>query len=93
LNGTVTVRGQERARPPIPSSPRRQTVDPCNKVKLRQVFLLLFVVLLGQATIAADQPAPQSIILASILRAGEHGSAAWQAPPAVARGSARQRFG
>jgi tungstate transport system substrate-binding protein len=34
-------------------------------VKLRQIFLLLFVVLLGQATIAAEQPAPQSIILAS----------------------------
>jgi carbon-monoxide dehydrogenase large subunit len=32
LNGTVTARGQERARPPIPSTPRRQTVDPCNKV-------------------------------------------------------------
>jgi ParB-like chromosome segregation protein Spo0J len=31
LNGTVTVRGQERAHPPIPSTPRRQITDPCNK--------------------------------------------------------------
>jgi hypothetical protein len=31
LNGTVTVRGQERAHPPIPSTPRRQMTDPCNK--------------------------------------------------------------
>lgn len=34
-------------------------------MRLRQIFLLLFVVLFGHATIAADQPAPQSIILAS----------------------------
>src|SRR6266851_2313634 len=27
-----TVRGQERAPPPIPSTPRRQTINPCNKV-------------------------------------------------------------
>src|SRR5580692_12984339 len=34
-------------------------------MKLRQLFLLLFVVLLGRVTIAAEQPASQSIILAS----------------------------
>jgi tungstate transport system substrate-binding protein len=34
-------------------------------MKLRQLSLLLFVVLLGHATIAAEQLAPQSIILAS----------------------------
>jgi tetratricopeptide (TPR) repeat protein len=27
----VTVRGQGRAHPPIPSTPRRQITDPCNK--------------------------------------------------------------
>jgi ABC-type dipeptide/oligopeptide/nickel transport system permease subunit len=31
LNGTVTVRRQERAHPPIPSTPRRQITDLCNK--------------------------------------------------------------
>jgi tungstate transport system substrate-binding protein len=34
-------------------------------MKLHQIFLLLFVALLGHAAIAAEQPAPQSIILAS----------------------------
>jgi tungstate transport system substrate-binding protein len=34
-------------------------------MKLRQLFPLLFVVLLGRATIAAERQAPQSIILAS----------------------------
>jgi len=34
-------------------------------MKLQQFFPLLFVALLGHATIAAEQPAPQSIILAS----------------------------
>jgi tungstate transport system substrate-binding protein len=34
-------------------------------MKPRQIFLLLFVVLFGHATIAAEPPAPQSIILAS----------------------------
>ena len=34
-------------------------------MKLRQFFPLLFVALLGHATIAAGQPAAQSIILAS----------------------------
>ena len=33
--------------------------------KLRKLSLLVFVVLLGHATIAAEQPVPQSIILAS----------------------------
>jgi hypothetical protein len=31
-----TVRGQERAPPPTPSTPRRQTINPCNKVQHRQ---------------------------------------------------------
>jgi hypothetical protein len=35
LKGTVTVRGQERAHPPIPSTPRRQITDPCNKAASR----------------------------------------------------------
>ena len=34
-------------------------------MKLRKLRLLLFFVLLGRATVAAEQPAPQSIILAS----------------------------
>src|SRR6202040_4179008 len=34
-------------------------------MKLRQLFLLLFVVLLGSVTIAAEQAASQSIVLAS----------------------------
>ena len=34
-------------------------------MKLQQFFPMLFVALLGHATIAAEQPAPQSIILAS----------------------------
>jgi tungstate transport system substrate-binding protein len=34
-------------------------------MKLRKSPLLLFLVLLGRATVAAEQPAPQSIILAS----------------------------
>jgi hypothetical protein len=33
LNGTLIVRGQERVRPPIPSTPRRQTTDPCNEAE------------------------------------------------------------
>src|SRR6516162_5105418 len=28
----MNVRRQDRGRPPIPSTPRRQTIDPCNKV-------------------------------------------------------------
>src|SRR6516162_9751452 len=32
LNGTMNVRRQDRGRPPIQSTPRRQTIDPCNKV-------------------------------------------------------------
>src|SRR6476620_11383219 len=34
LNGTLTLRGQERARLPIPPAPRRQPTDPCTKVAL-----------------------------------------------------------
>ena len=34
-------------------------------MKLRQFFLLLFIVLLARGPFAAGQPAPQSIILAS----------------------------
>jgi len=34
-------------------------------MKSRKLSLLLFAVLLGHATIAAEQPAPESIILAS----------------------------
>jgi tungstate transport system substrate-binding protein len=34
-------------------------------MKLRQFFPLLFVALLAYAAVAAEQPAPQSIILAS----------------------------
>ncbi len=34
----MTVRGQERARPPIPSTPRRQTTDPCNNAKRCAIY-------------------------------------------------------
>ena len=34
-------------------------------MKLRKLPLLLFLVLLGRGTVVAEQPAPQSIILAS----------------------------
>ena len=38
MNGTVTVRRQERAHPPIPSTPRRQMSDPCNKAARNPKF-------------------------------------------------------
>jgi hypothetical protein len=38
----MTVRGQERARPPIPSTPRRQTINPCNKVPLKPRATVVF---------------------------------------------------
>jgi ATP-dependent DNA ligase len=34
----VTVRGQERAHPPIPSTPRRQITDPCNKAQGKLIY-------------------------------------------------------
>ena len=30
----MNVRRQDRGRPPIPSTPRRQTIDPCNEIRV-----------------------------------------------------------
>src|SRR5882762_3119969 len=34
----MTVRGQERGRSPIPSTPRRLTTDPCNRLTRRTIL-------------------------------------------------------
>ena len=40
----MNVRRQDRGRPPIPSTPRRQTIDPCNKVLVFAKFQELWSV-------------------------------------------------
>jgi hypothetical protein len=56
LNGTVTVRGQERAHSPIPSTPRRQMTDPCNKAlsyrkERREIHEFYLKVVLGVGSV------------------------------------------